>query len=357
MPRIKVDASRLEQQARQHKAALEQEVAAAANLACTHLPTPHQVLLESGSLKLLRFDPSCERRLQTPLLICYALVNRPWILDLSAQHSMIRKLLDQGISVYMIDWGYPSRSDRHLGLEDYLTDLLDRCVDRVRQDSNTDAINLLGVCQGGVLSLCYSLMFATKVRNLVTLVTPIDTSVADFNLSRLTQTIDTQLAVATYGNLPGQLLNELFTALQPMRLGLAKRMAARQQLAGDAAAVEHYLRMEHWLQDCPDLAGEALKDFIRLFFRDNALMSAEGFTLGDAQLCLHDLKPPVLNIFGNRDQLVPPAASAALAGILEGRDYTEVAINAGHIGVLNGGKALNSLPPLIFDWLNEREPH
>ncbi len=356
MTRIKVDAPRIRQQAQQQLDDLAQSGKTAARLSSTHLPTPHQVLMRSGSLRLLKFTPRNSSRLKTPLLICYALVNRPWVLDLSPQRSMIRNLLDEGIPVYLIDWGYPPRCDRYLTLEDYLDDLLDRCVDAVITDSDGDAINLMGVCQGGVLSLCYSMLFPHKVRNLITLVTPADTDSDNFTLSRVARQIDVELATETYGNLPGALLNELFTTLQPMRLGLEKRIAAARQLCADEETVQHYLLMEHWLQDCPDLTGTALKEFIQLFFRENALMRQEGFELAGKRLRVATLTQPLLNIYGQRDQLVPPEASSALKPILDGKDYTEATVDAGHIGVLNGSKALAMLPPLIYNWLQAREP-
>ncbi len=356
MTRIKVDPPRIQQQARQQQEDLRQSIEAAASLSSRHLPTPHRVLMRSGSLQLLKFEPATQTQIGTPVLICYALVNRPWILDLSAQRSLIRNLLDEGIAVYLIDWGYPSRCDRYLTLEDYLTDLLDRSVDRVCEDSGSEAVNLMGVCQGGVFSLCYSLLFPHKVRNLITLVTPVDTSAPSFTLNQLARELDVVLATETYGNLPGKLLNELFTTLQPMRLGLEKQLATRHKLRADDESAQHYLLMEQWLQDCPDLAGEALKNFIELFFRNNALMSQEGFELAGKRLRLADLAQPLLNIYGTRDQLVPPEASSALQAPLEHKDYTEVAVAAGHIGVLNGNRALSTLPPLIRNWLQEREP-
>lgn len=355
MTRIRLDPDQTRAQLEQRHHSLQQGLHQALARSATHLPSPHRVLLRSGSLRLLAFEPTRQARLRTPLLICYALVNRPWILDLTPQRSLIRALLDQGLPVYLIDWGYPARCDRHLTLEDYLGDLLDRCVERVCADSGVDRVNLLGVCQGGVLALCYSLLFAPRVRNLITLVTPVDCAAPDFPLNRLTRGIDIELAVDTCGNLPGPLLNEVFTALQPMRLGLEKRLAAREQLNGDEAAVQHYLLMEQWLQDCPDLAGAALKEFVQLFFRDNALMDPAGFRIGDHRLNLADLHAPVLNIYGNRDQLVPPAASAALARRLPDHDYTEQPVAAGHIGVLNGSRALARLPGLIRRWLQARE--
>lgn len=352
MPRIKLDHRRVQEQVAARRESLARGISRAINSEPHHKFSHHEVLLRSGSMKLLRFEPTRSPSTTSPVLICYALVNRPRILDLSPDRSMVRGLLDAGIPVYLIDWGYPVRSDCHMTLDDYLSDLLDRSVDCVRRDSGYEKINLMGVCQGGILSVCYSLLFPQKIRNLITLVTPIDCAHKTFRLNQLSRYIDVQLAAATYGNVPGSLLNDLFTALQPMRLGPGKRLDAGQQL--DFHDAQHYLLMEEWLQDCPDLAGAAMTEFIQLFFRENALMSPTGFNLTGKSVNTGELRMPVLNIYGNRDTLVPPQTSAALGQRLKGRDYEECILDAGHIGMLNGRRALADLPATISRWLRAR---
>ncbi|MBV0931927.1 alpha/beta fold hydrolase [Marinobacterium weihaiense] len=318
-----------------------------------HRHSPHTLIFQSGRMRLLHFNATTRRRLHTPLLICYALVNRPYILDLSRQRSMIARLQDQGIDVYLIDWGTPQRSDRYLSLDDYLDEKLDLCVEQACRHSQRSKVNLMGVCQGGVLSLCYSLAFAHRVRNLITLVTPFDTDPHHFRLNRLSRHIDTGLAQTTYGNLPGPLLNEFFTQLQPLQLTAGKRLSAHAHLSGDNA--EHFLLMEQWLQDCPDLAGTALEEFVQLFFRDNALMDPQGFSICGQTHRLAALQPPLLNLYGTEDTLVPPQSTTAARQLLQGKDYTELALKAGHIGMLNGRRALEELPATIAAWLRVRD--
>ncbi|NNE62733.1 MAG: class III poly(R)-hydroxyalkanoic acid synthase subunit PhaC, partial [Gammaproteobacteria bacterium] len=70
---------------------------------------------------------------KTPLLIVYALVNRPYMADIQEDRSTIKGLLDAGQDVYLIDWGYPDRADRFLTLDDYINGYIDRCVDVIRE--------------------------------------------------------------------------------------------------------------------------------------------------------------------------------------------------------------------------------
>ena len=105
-------------------------------------------------LVLYHFTPRVEKPNKTPLLIVYALVNRPYMADLQDGRSMIQGLLDAGQDVYLIDWGYPDAADRYLDLNDYINGYIDRCVDVIRNRHNLKKINLLGIWSvTGVVSL------------------------------------------------------------------------------------------------------------------------------------------------------------------------------------------------------------
>ena len=105
-------------------------------------------------MRLIHYIPTVEKPHPVPMLVVYALVNRYYILDLQPDKSIIKKLLDEGFDVYIIDWGYPSGSDRYLMLDDYVNGYIDSAVDNIRERSGLDKITLLGVCQGGLFPLC-----------------------------------------------------------------------------------------------------------------------------------------------------------------------------------------------------------
>ena len=133
-----------------------------------------QAVWQSGKLRLYRYQPIARPTSAVPLLIVYALVNRPYMMDLQEDRSLIRGLLAAGLDVYLIDWGYPDGADRFTTLADYIDDFLAGCVEEILRLHGLDALNILGVCQGGVFSLCYSALHPQKVRNLITMVTPVD---------------------------------------------------------------------------------------------------------------------------------------------------------------------------------------
>ena len=104
-----------------------------------------------------------------------------------SRHPPARSLLDLGIDVYLIDWGYPDGADRYVTLDDYINGYLHRALGAVLDAHRVSSTTLLGVCQGGTFSLCYAALHPQRVRNLVTMVTPVDFHAGDNLLSRWAQ--------------------------------------------------------------------------------------------------------------------------------------------------------------------------
>ena len=318
--------------------------------------TPKEVIYKEDKLQLFHYKSEKtpgRKRCKTPLLICYALVNRPYMVDLDQERSFVKRLLELGIDIYLIDWGYPDAADRYLDMDDYINGYINNCVNQVLQDSGQEQINLLGICQGGSLSLCYTALNPNKVKNLITMVTPVDFKTPDNMLSHLTQQIDVDLAVETYGNIPGAMLNDAYNALMPMRLGLQKNLNIPRQLKDQASAL-NFLRMEKWIYDSPDQAGEMFRQFLITFFKENGFINSS-VTVADQAIDLQKISQPLLNVFGSSDHLVPPAASRALSGLTASRDYTEYEVASGHIGVFVSGKSQTEVAPNIAKWLKEHD--
>jgi polyhydroxyalkanoate synthase len=315
--------------------------------------TPKHAVYSEDKLVLYRYQAAeGSPRRPVPLLIVYALVNRPYMTDIQEDRSTIKGLLATGQDVYLIDWGYPDQADRALTLDDYVNGYLDRCVDFIREAHGVDRINLLGICQGGAFSLMYSSLHQDKVRNLVTMVTPVDFKTPDNLLSAWVQNVDIDLAVDTMGNIPGELLNWTFLSLKPFSL-TGQKYINMVDLLDDPDKVRNFLRMEKWIFDSPDQAGETFRQFIKDFYQHNGFING-GVLLGDDLVDLKRITCPVLNIFAMQDHLVPPDASKALKGLTSSSDYTELAFPGGHIGIYVSGKAQKEVTPAIGKWLNER---
>jgi polyhydroxyalkanoate synthase len=303
-------------------------------------------------LTLYHFKPQAEKVQPVPLIVVYALVNRPYMADLQKGRSMIEGLLQNGLDVYLIDWGYPDGGDRYLTLDDYINGYIDRCVDVIRRRHGLDRINLLGICQGGAFSLCYSALHPDKVRNLITTVTPVDFHTPADMLSHWVRNVDVDRVVDTLGNIPGELLNWTFLSLKPYRLSGQKYLDMINTL-DDATAAKNFMRMEKWIFDSPDQAGEAYRQFMKDFYQGNKLIRGE-VMLGDRRVDLGNVTMPVLNIYAADDHLVPPAASKALEQVVGTKDYTALEFPGGHIGIYVSGKAQKMIPPAVCGWTAQR---
>jgi len=310
-------------------------------------------IFREDKLVVYRYRPLAQNVRRTPLLICYALVNRPYMMDLQPDRSLIRRLLEHGTDVYLIDWGYPDGADRYLALEDYVLRYLSHCVDAVCAHANCASVDLLGVCQGGTLSLCYAAAYPERVRNLITMVTPVDFRTPDNLLTKWSDGIDVDALVRTVGNVPGEMLNAAFLALMPYRL-LSQKYVAILEQADDRAAAETFMRMEKWIFDSPDHPGELFRQFINWLVKENRLIEGT-LQLGAHTIDLRRITMPVLNIYADRDHLVPPAASKALAGRVGTRDYTEYGFSGGHIGIYVSAAAQREVPGRIVEWLKQRD--
>ena len=306
---------------------------------------PREIVYRDGKVTLYRYRQGAGGARRPPLLIVFSLVNRPTVLDLQPDRSLIRRLLAAGLDVYLLDWGYPDRGDRHTTLADYTTGYLKRAVEHL---GTHGPIDLLGVCQGGTLALLYASLEPKRIRRLVTMVTPVDFHTPDNLLSKWARGVDVDRLVDTFGNVPGELLNTVFVSLMPFRLTLQKYLALIDG-ADDARQLENFLRMEQWIYDSPDQAGAAFREFIKSYFQENRLMHGSA-TLGGQAIDLGRVAMPVLNVYATEDHLVPAASARALAGLVGSRNYQELAFDGGHIGIYVSSRA-EAIPAGIAAWL------
>lgn len=313
--------------------------------------TPKEEVWRDGKTVLYRYRGERSPTAKVPILVVYALVNRPYMVDLQEDRSIVRNLLAQGEDVYIIDWGYPDGSDRYLTLDDYLQ-WIRRCTEQINRRHGLEAVNLLGICQGGALSLCFAALYPERVRNLITMVTPVDFHTPDNMLSHWTRELDADLLVDTLGNVPGDLMNWCYLTLKPYRLNFQKYLGL-VDILDNPQEVENFLRMEKWIFDSPDQAGEAFRQFIRDFYQGNKLIKG-GLVIGGSEVNLKRIQMPVLNIYAEQDHLVPPASSRALRHVIGTDDYTEIAFKGGHIGIYVSSRSQREVPPAIHRWLAQR---
>jgi polyhydroxyalkanoate synthase len=318
--------------------------------------TTSEVVYRENKLELHHYEPLVpeEERHEVPLLFVYALINRPYILDLQPDRSVVRRMLEAGFDVFLIDWGEPSNLDTSLSLHDYVNRYIDNCVDEVRERSGRDSINLLGYCMGGTMSVMYAALHPQKVRNLGLMAAGLcfDGTGGILEMWGDEEFFSPETIVDTFGNVPGEFLDVGFALMDPVQNYITKYGTLYDNI-DDEGFVKNFARMERWLDDSIDVAGVAYREFLEDIYQNNKLYRNE-LHLDGERVDLTDITMPVLQVIGEYDHLIPPEASKPFNETV-GSDDTEIMEYAtGHIGLSVSGSTHEDLWPAVADWFAER---
>jgi polyhydroxyalkanoate synthase len=250
-----------------------------------------------------------------------------------------------------MDWGYPSKADRFLTMEDYILGYMNGAVDFIRKSHGIQKINKMGICQGGTFSTIYAALFPEKLNTLTVYVAPFDFTTDKCMLYKWTKYIDVDAMVDSLGVIPADMLNAGFGMLKPS-MDISKYFGVLDSL-DDEGKIMNFLRMEYWKADCPDLAGEMYRKYIKDLFRDNKLIKGE-FELGGQLVNLKNITMPFLNIYATEDNIIPNESTIAVNAKIGSKDKELYAFPGGHIGVFVGGRSQKELGPKVAKWVTDR---
>ena len=315
--------------------------------------TPKDLVLQIDKMKLYRYKSVVKNPHPMPMLIVYALMNKQYIMDIQPDKSFVKKLVELGLDVYIIDWGYPTAADKYVTTEDYIEEYLGSCVDFIRETHKLPAINLLGKCQGGTFAAIYTSLYPEKIKNLVTVAAPFDFDIEEGLLFKWSKSLDIDLLIDAYGVLPGAFLNNVFIMLSPYNLAIGKYINILNSF-DDPKALGEFLRMEKWIFDCPDQAGENYRTWIKELWQQNKLIKGE-FHLGAKRVDLKNITMPLLNIHGTKDNLIPASSSIPFNGLTASKDNESVSYPVGHAGIVASTLSQKEIVPKITAWIKERK--
>jgi polyhydroxyalkanoate synthase len=316
--------------------------------------TPYDVVYEGGKVSLRHYGTP-QRRHATPLLLVYALIKRPFILDLQPGKSVVQSLLAHGFEVYLVDWIPPTSADSWRGFDVYVDRDLANAVEAVRVAEGVERINLLGYCFGGLLSLLYTALHPEEIQNLVTLTTPYDMSARELPFYHLFDGMldsSVELVTAIYGNCPAWAINGMFTAMSPVHHAIDKYVGLYRNAKRDGYA-EMFELFERWMRSDVPLAGRIFRELVLQIFKGNALARGE-FKIGGRTVELKQVTCPLLNVVAEFDDVVHPSSSVRVPDAVGSSDRRNLAFPAGHIGAVVGSAAIGKLWPQIASWLAER---
>ncbi len=325
------------------------------NLETSIASTPYEVEYQEDRVRLKHYQPEGGSRYNFPLLVVYALINRETMLDLQPDRSVVKKLLDSGVDLYMLDWGYPTQKDRFLGFDDHINGYIHNAVQYILDKQGLEKLNLMGICMGGTMCAIYAAQHPEKVKNLVLTVSPtdFDTDTGLLHIWWGNKGFDVDRLVDLQGNVSGDMLNINFLLMNPARLMLDKYVTFMEHM-DNRQFVENFLRMEKWIFDSPDVPGEIFREFIKECYQENKLINNR-LEVGAQRVDLGKITMPVLNIYALYDHLVPPAACETITKKVGSKDAADFAIKTGHIGIYVSSKSQKEFAPKIISWLKQRD--
>jgi polyhydroxyalkanoate synthase subunit PhaC len=317
--------------------------------------TPREIVWNKNKARLYRYEPEKPKRHKVPVLLVYALILRPYILDLVPNNSLVEHLLGEGFDVYVLDWGVPGDEDKDMSFEDYVLDYLPRMIRKVLRASGAEEISLFGYCQGGTMAIMYASLFPGKpLRNLVLLATPVGFASEDAGLFKpftSERFFDPDPVVEAFGNVPA---TDLFGTGRRIVPGAAERPG------GDPAArlpreafTDSFLAASEWVDDGVPFPGAAFRSWVLDFYRHDRLAKGE-LKLRGLRVDLSNVTCPLLSVAGREDVICPPHQAEAAMDLVGTPDKEFLSLEAGHVGLMAGPVAGREFWPHLGDWLGQR---
>jgi poly(3-hydroxybutyrate) depolymerase len=311
--------------------------------------TPSKIALELHAVRLRDFTMV---KNGVPTLLCTPLaLHGAAVADLAAGHSLVAAFCDAGIErLFMADWRSAGADMRFLGIDEYLADL------NVLVDCVGGLVDLIGLCQGGWLSLIYAGRFPAKVRKLVMAGAPVDIAARQSGLSAIAEatplTIFQSLVNLGDGRVIGRNVAQLWgndTDANAIRESLQTL-----QPIGSPEFARLEAIFNHWNSWTINVPGTYYLEVIEKLYKRNELASGSFVALGQ-KIDLSRLRLPMYLLAGSADEVVAPAQLLAVERLVGTQPQYlrhEVA-PCNHLGLFMGRRTLEEYWPRIVRWMKE----
>lgn len=323
--------------------------------------TPKELIWTLNKAKLYRYVPVLpkEKRHPVPLLLVFALMNRPYILDLRPGHSFVEFMINRGYDVYLLDWGAPGIEDKNLKFDDYTLDYMPRAIRKLKAVSGATEFSLLGWCIGAILTTIYSALRPDDgLRNLILLTAPLDFSKKEnITFARWVDEryFDVDKVLATFGNMPPEMIEYGAKALKPVENYIGNYLRLWDNL-DNPQVMEAWHAMNTWVTDNISLAGGVFRQLIVDLYRNDRLMQGTMMIRGE-RVDLSRLRANLLTVIAEADHITPPCQSESVIAKVGSTDKTMMRIPGGHIGIMAGSGASKRTWPHIDEWLAPRSEY
>jgi polyhydroxyalkanoate synthase len=316
--------------------------------------TPKDPVWTHRGITLWRYR-SNQRRHPVPVLLVFALINRPDVFDLRPGNSFVEFLLDEGHDVFLLDWGMPGDGDHDLGLDNYVCDELPWGIREVLRASGARELTVVGWCIGAALTAMYLALHPDgPVRNAVLLTMPVDTGAGTYTtwVNAAAYDVDA-LADDLPGGIPGPGIDWANKMMKPVtNFWTTYRKLFETVLEGrpDRAG---YQSMAKWVADNPPFPATAFRQWITWFYRENRLVRGR-LRLRGRRVDLGRIRAACLVVTADADHIAPRSGTLPFLDLVGSDDVTHLDGRGGHIGLMAGSKARREIWPQIGQWLAPR---
>jgi polyhydroxyalkanoate synthase len=279
------------------------------------------------------------------VLFVPSLVNRWTVLDLMADHSMLRWSARNGMHPLLLDWG---EAEPAFTLTDYIAGRLARSMEAAHHHAEGRGIVLAGYCMGGTFVTAGAALRPDLISGLVLLAAPWDFHAGDIGHLHKTQAMCATLGplLRDVATVPVDMLQTLFALDDPT--AVAEKFRRFAAMDHDSEAARLFVALEDWLNDGVPLSGATARDCLRDWYRDNLTARGEWRVSGLA-IDPRAIQVPAFVTVPRRDRIVPPESARPLAQLLPRATLLEP--DAGHVGMTAGRSARTVLWEPLRDWV------
>lgn len=273
-----------------------------------------------------------------PLLIIFSTVNKPSILDLTEKQSFIKQLMMLHVDIFLLDWGDNVNHQPNVTIANYVDDYLFNAIQHIKEMTTLEKINVLGICQGGIWSLCYASLYQ-DINKLILISVPVDFKTDDHIIANITRHINQKMINTINTPIPGALLTQFFMSLHPF--SMIKRRETSKKRG----------RLTQWLFDSPDQPHDIFKNVLIDFYQKNKLIKNK-IKINKKKVNLKNITIPILNIMADKDNIVPKSASLLLEKWVGSKVVTNTIIEGGHISIYLKNEQEATLPTHIATFIH-----
>lgn len=313
-------------------------------------PTPSDVVWRDGKAQLRHYHRDEPPRYRQPVVAFLGLVGKSTVFDLYDGGSIVQMLMAEGFDVYVLDWGVADAIDAGNTLETYLQRYMADALATACARSDAEGVTALAYCMGGAMAVQGLAGGADlPIRNLVTLATPFDFHEMDPFVEAIREgRVDIDDLVDRSGNVPGDLVVSSFKRRKPT--SDVVNLVTLVQHLDDEEYLRGYEAIGRFLGDYGPVAGAATRQLVEDWIRGNGFVR-DTLRLGGRDAPLSTVTCDVLAVIAEKDDITPYASADAVDEVLVAADVDKLVVDAGHVSLFAGRRAVGRVMPEVFAWI------